>query len=71
MAMMAAKKELIGHAGYVIADDDVAWLRLRKFFVGSRHGAGRAEIVREEFFEGAHGAVAILGDCGMIVDVSE
>jgi len=71
MLLMAAKEELIGHAGDVIADDDVARLRLRQLLVGRRHRAGRAEVIHEEFLEAAHGAVAIFGDGRVIVNVCE
>ncbi len=37
MFVMLAKKELVGHAGNVIANDDVPRFRLRKFFVGGGH----------------------------------
>jgi len=43
MFVMLAKKELVGHAGNVIADDDVARFHLRKFFIGSRHRAVTAD----------------------------
>jgi len=71
MLVMAAQKELIGHTGDIIADNDVARLGLRNVFVERRHRAGRAEVIHEEFLEAAHGAVAIFGNGGMIVDMSE
>ena len=71
MFVMAAEKELIGHAGNVIAYDDVTQLRVGELFVRGRHGARRVEVVHKEFLEAAHGAVAVFGDGGMIVDVLE
>src|SRR5260370_17420482 len=71
MFVMLAKKELVGHAGNVIADDDVARLQLRKFFIGSGHRAGSCQEMGEELFETLYRAVAVLGDGGMVVDVSE
>ncbi len=71
MFVMLAKKELIGHAGNVIADDDVARFHLRKFLIGSRHRAVAARVVNEKLFQTLHGAVAVLGDGGMVVDVSK
>jgi len=68
---MSSKEELIGHAGDVIADDDVARLDLRNVFIGRRHRPGRAEVIHEEFLEAAHGAVAIFGDGRVIVNVCE
>ncbi len=71
MLVMAAKKELIGHAGNVIADDDVARFRLCVFLIGSWHRAERTEVIIKKFFQAAYGMVAVLGNGGMIVDVSE
>jgi hypothetical protein len=39
MLVMLAKKELIGHAGNVIANDDVPRFRLGKFFIECGHCA--------------------------------
>jgi len=71
MFVMAAKEELIGHTGDVIADDDVARFRLCVFLVGTWHRAGRTEVIVKKFFQAAYGMVAVLGDGGMIVDVSK
>src|SRR5882762_6969142 len=69
--VMPAKKELVGHAGDVIANDDVARFRLRKLLMGSRHRTVVAEVVDEKFLQTLHGAVAVLGDGGMLVDMRE
>src|SRR5256884_3270751 len=68
---MPAKKELVGHAGNVIADDDVADFPQGQFFIGSRHRAGTARVVNEKLFQTLHGAVAVLSDGGMVVDIRE
>ena len=39
MFVMLAKEKLVGHAGNVIANDDVPGLHLRKLFIGSGHRA--------------------------------
>jgi hypothetical protein len=71
MVVMVAQKELIGHAGDVIADDDVARFHPRKFFVESGHRAGSTEIEGKKLFETVHGVVAVLGDGGMAVNAGE
>ncbi len=39
MFVVPAKKELVGHAGDVIADNDVARFHLREIFIGNGHRA--------------------------------
>jgi len=50
MFVMLAKKELVSHAGNVIANDDVARFHPPKFFIGSRHRAVTARVVNEKLF---------------------
>src|SRR6266550_971609 len=71
MFVMPAQKELVGHAGDVIANDDVACFHLREFFIGSRHRAVRSQIVGEKLLETVHGAFAVLGNDRMVVDMCE
>src|SRR5437870_11706870 len=71
MLAMLAQQELIGHSGNIIANDDMARLAPREFFVRGRHGARFRQVVSEKLFQTLHGAVAVLGDCRMIVDVSK
>ncbi len=71
MIVMEAQEKLIGHAGDVIADDDVARFYPREFFVESGHRAGRTEIELKQLFETLHGAVAVLGDSGMAINAGE
>src|SRR5260370_36304457 len=71
MFAMLAKKELICHAGDVIANDDVPRFRLRKFFIRSGHRARTARVVNEKLFQTPHRAVAVLGDGGIVVDMGE
>lgn len=71
MLVMLAKEKLVGHAGDVIADNHMPRFNLRELFVGSGHRAGRSKVVVEKLLEGAHRAVAVLGDGGVIVDVGE
>ena len=71
MFVMLAKQKLIGHSGDVVANNDVPRFRLRKLFIESRHRARQAQVVTEQLFEALHGAVAVLADGGVIVDVSE
>ena len=71
MLAVLAQKKLIGHAGDVIANHNVARFGLLEFFMRGRHGAWRRKIMREEFFEATNGAVAVLGDSWMIVNVGE
>ena len=71
MFAVPAEEKLVGHAGDVIANGDVAWFGVGEFFVGGGHGARGGKIVCEEFFEAADGAVAILSDSGIIVNVGE
>ncbi len=71
MFMMLAKKELICHAGDVIAHDKVPCFGLGKFFIGRRHRAGASQVENEKFFQTLHRAVAVLGDGRMVVDMGE
>src|SRR5712664_555776 len=71
MFVTPAKQELVGHAGNVIANDDMARFRLRKFFVRSWHRTVSAQIVDKKLFKALHGAVAVLGDARMVVNVGE
>ena len=71
MFLVLAEKELVGHTGNVIANDDVPRFHLGKLLIGSGHRAFAAKIVNEEFFQTFHGAVAVLGNGGMVVNVSE
>jgi len=41
MFVVLAKKELVGHAGNVIANDDVPRFRLGKLFIKCGHRASR------------------------------
>jgi len=68
---MLPKKELVGHAGNVIAHNDVSCFLLGEFFVGRGHRAVTAQIVNEKLFQKVHGTVAILGDDRMAVNVLE
>src|SRR5713101_7284677 len=68
---MLAKKELVGHSGDVITNDDVARFHLREFFVSNGHRAFAAQVINEKLFQALHGAIAVLGDRRMVVDVSE
>ena len=71
MLMVLAQKELIGHPGDVIANDNVPRFRLCKLFMRRRHGAARCQVISEKLFEAFHRTVAVLGDSRMIVNVSE
>src|SRR5437879_10019034 len=71
MFVMPAKKELVGHAGDVIANYHVACFHRREFFIGSGHRAARSQIVGEKLFETVHGAFAVLGNDRMVVDMCE
>src|SRR5713101_854059 len=71
MFVMPAKKELVGHAGDVIANDDVPRLHLGKLFIGGRHRAGSCQVIGEELFHTFYRAVAVLGDGGMVIDMRE
>src|SRR5580658_7378343 len=71
MLLMFAKKELVGHSGDVIANDDVARLGAGAFFVRGGHGARRIQVVHKELLETANGAVAVLSNGGVIIDVLE
>lgn len=71
MLLVLAKQELIGHAGDVIANDDVTGFCVGRFFVRDGHGARSIEVKGKKLMEAAHGAVAVFGDGGMIVDVLE
>src|SRR6266436_1054086 len=71
MFVMLAKKKLIGHAGNIIANDDVPRFLLRKVFIGGGHRPVAAQVVNEKLFQALHGAVAVFGDGGMIVNVRE
>lgn len=62
---------MVGHAGDVVADDNVTGSGSSHFFVGGRHGAGCGEVVVEEFFEAADGTVAVFGNSCVIVDVGK
>src|SRR5258708_38853681 len=69
--VMLAKKELVGHAGDIVANDDMARFHLREFFVGSRHRAIPAQVVKKKLFQASHGAIAVLGDRGMMLNVGD
>src|SRR5205085_9919974 len=69
--VMPAQKEFVGHAGDVIANDDVACFHPREFFIGSRHRAVRSQVVAEKLLETVHGAFAVLGNDRMVVDMCE
>src|SRR5713226_3847488 len=69
MIVMLAKKELVGHARNVVADNYMTRRHLRKLLIGSRHRAGRPEVVSKEFLEALDRAVAVLGDFGPLVNM--
>src|SRR5258708_30600241 len=71
MVVRLGKKELVGHARNVIAHDDVPRFFLRKLFIGGGHRPVMAQVVNEKLLQALHGAVTILGNGGMIVDVRE
>ena len=71
MLLVLAKQKLIGHSGDVIAHYGMPWFHAGGFLVRGRHGARRIEIVNEEFFETADGAIAVFGDGGVVVNVPE
>src|SRR5208282_1733404 len=71
MFLVLAKQKLVGHSCDVIAHDDVACFAAGGFFVRRGHGAGRIEIVDKKLFEATDGAVAVLGNGRVIVDVLE
>lgn len=68
---MFAEQVVVGHAGDVVADDDVARFAASGFLVRRRHGVRSVEVEEEKFLEAADGAVTVFGDGGMIVDVLE
>ena len=71
MFVMLTKKELVGHTGNVIANDDLPRFRLRKFFIERRHRTATICIVNEKFLQTLHGAVAVLRDGGVVVNAFE
>ena len=71
MFVVLAEEEVVGHAGDVIADDDVARFGLREFFIGEGHRAGLVQKVGKEIFKTFYRAVAVFGDGRMILDMGE
>src|SRR4029077_6647227 len=71
MLLMLPKEKLIGHTGDVIANDHVPGFRERQLLISCRHGAWLTQVVGEKLFEATHGAVAILGNRGKIVNMGE
>src|SRR6266851_1851567 len=69
MIAVLAKKELVGHACNVVADNYMTRRHLRKLLIGSRHRAGRPEVVSKEFLEALDRAVAVLGNFGPLVNM--
>lgn len=71
MLLMLPQEKLVGHPGNVIANDDVAGLRSRQLFISHRHGAGLIQVVGEKRFKAVHGAIAIFGNRGKIVNMGK
>ena len=71
MFLVLAKQKLVGHAGDVVAYDDVASFCAGRIFVGWRHRTRRIVIVQKKLFETAYRTVAVFGDGGVVVNVLE
>src|SRR5262252_9138752 len=71
MLSMLSQQKLVSHSRDVVANDDVARIRLGKLLVRSGHGARRSKVIREKLFQAFHRAVAVFGNGRMIVDMSK
>ena len=71
MFVMPAKKELVGHAGDVVADHDVTRDTERLLFMIGRHGAALGEKEMEEPLKACDRVVAVFGDDRMCVNARD
>jgi len=71
MFVMLAKQKLVGHAGNVIAHDDMARVAACHLLKRFGHGARLLEIESKKLFEAMDGAVAVFGNHRMIINVRE
>ena len=69
--VMLAKQKLIRHSCDVVANNNVPHFPLRKLFIECRHRARSCEVVGEKLFQTFYGAVAVLRDGRMIINVLE
>ena len=71
MVAVLSQEKLVGHAGDVIADDNVARNDEGLFLVIWRHGAAVSEKEMEKSLQTLNGVVAVFGDDRMRVQVSD
>src|SRR5690348_8396794 len=71
MLLVFAKQKLVGHSRDVIANGDGPPIRSGRFLVGSRHRLRRIEVINKKFFQAANGAIPVLGDSRVVVNVRE
>ena len=67
MFAVLAQQELVRHSRHVIADRDVPRFHTHQLLMRCGHGARRTQVIVKEFFQSAHGAVAVFGDDRLLV----
>ena len=70
---MEAEEEMVGHAGDVVADDEMGRRRRLRGFGGveRRHRGGAIHVVAEQLFERGDGVFAVFDDGRILIKVRE
>src|SRR5262252_767447 len=71
MLVILPKQELVGHAGNIIAHDDMTRIAASHLLKGIGHRAQLLQIESKKLFEAMDGALAVFGNHRMIVNVRE